>query len=65
MDTNHQYNLQNEEAPVNSAGAGAVAGIGVSNSEKGENFGEPGRKKKDQLPILRRRQIWVKGNTNG
>jgi hypothetical protein len=64
MTINQDQKVQNEEAPANSAGAGGIAGIGISNSEKGENFGEPGRKKKDQ-PLILRRQIWVRKNKNG
>lgn len=64
MTINQDQKVQNEEAPANSAGAGGIAGIGISNPEKGENFGEPGRKKKDQ-PLILRRQIWVRKNKNG
>lgn len=63
MTTKHQT-MYTEEAPANSAHAGGIAGIGVDNPEKGEKFGEPGRKKKNQ-PLILRRQIWVRDNKNG
>lgn len=59
MAKNYYPKLHNEDAPANSAGAGGIAGIGISNPEKGESFGEPGRKKKDR-PLIMRRQIWVR-----
>lgn len=51
-----------EDAPVNNAGGGNIASIGVDNPENGERFGEPGRKPKDKKPLILRRQIWVKKN---
>lgn len=52
-----------EDAPANSAGGGNVAGVGVPNPDRGENFGEPGRKKNKQ-PLIGKRRIWVR-KTNG
>lgn len=50
-----------EDGIANCAGGGNIAGIGVPNPEKGESFGEPGKAKK-KLPLIGKRQIWVRKN---
>jgi hypothetical protein len=48
-----------EDAPVNNAGGGNIAGIGVPNPSKPANWGEPGVSKKKK-PLIGKRQIWVR-----